>query len=75
MEIHSKRVYQMIITHRKSALSSDKTDKNEYLTVEEILPTGHSQIIQQAKFTYSTLGKVLEKRQKQLRHKEKNIER
>ena len=65
----------MIITHRKSALSSGKIGKNEYLTVEEIPPTGHSQKIQQAEFTHSALGKVFEKRQKQLRIKEKNIER
>ena len=35
-----------------SALSSGKIDKYEYLTGEEILPSGTSQIIQ-AKFTYT----------------------
>ena len=44
-----------------SALSSDKIDKYEYLTGEEILPSNQQQIIQQAKFTYSPLGKALEK--------------
>ena len=44
-----------------SALSSGKIDKYEYLTGEEILPSNQQQIIQQAKFTYSPLGKVFEK--------------
>ena len=44
-----------------SALSSGKIDKYEYLTGEEILPSNQQQIIQQAKFTYSPLGKALEK--------------
>ena len=43
------------------ALSSGKIDKYEYLTGEEILPSNQQQIIQQAKFTYSPLGKVFEK--------------
>ena len=49
-----------------SALSSSKNDKYEYLTVEEILSSGPSQIIQQAKFTYSHIGKSLEKNPKDL---------
>ena len=44
-----------------SALSSDKIDKYEYLTGEEILPSNQQQTIQQAKFNYSPLGKALEK--------------
>ena len=44
-----------------SALSSGKIDKYEYLTGEEILPSTQQQIIQQAKFNYSPLGKALEK--------------
>ena len=44
-----------------SALSSGKIDKYQYLTGEEILPSNQQQIIQQAKFTYSPLGKVFEK--------------
>ena len=47
-----------------SALSSGKLDKYEYLTGEEILPSNQQQIIQQAKFTYSPLGKALEKQRK-----------
>ena len=44
-----------------SALLSGKIDKYEYLTGEEILPSNQQQIIQQAKFTYSPLGKGFEK--------------
>ena len=47
-----------------SALSSGKLDKYEYLTGEEILPWNQQQIIQQAKFTYSPLGKAFEKQTK-----------
>ena len=44
-----------------SALSSGKIDKYEYFTREEILPPNQQQIIQQAKFTYSPLGKPFKK--------------
>ena len=44
-----------------SALSSGKIDKYEYLTGEEILLDNQRQIIKQAKFTYSPLGKAFEK--------------
>ena len=47
-----------------SALSSGKFDKYEYLTGEEILPSNQQQIIQQAKFNYSPLGKAIEKQRK-----------
>ena len=47
-----------------SALSSGKFDKCEYLTGEEILPSNKQQIIEQAKFTYSPLGKAFEKQTK-----------
>ena len=47
-----------------SALSSDKIDKYKYLWGEEILPSNHNQIIEQAKFTYSPLGKAFEKKTK-----------
>ena len=43
---------------------SAKIDKCEYLTGEEILPSDWSQIIEQAKFTYSPLGKALVKQRK-----------
>ena len=47
-----------------SALSSGKIYKYEYLTGEEILPSKQQQIIEQAKFTYSPLGKAFEKQTK-----------
>ena len=44
-----------------SALSLGKIHKYEYLTGEDILPSNQQQIIEQAKFTYSPLGKAFEK--------------
>ena len=50
-----------------SALSSGKLDKYEYLTGEEILPLNQQQIIQQAKFNHSSLGKAIEKQIKTIK--------
>ena len=36
-------------------------NKNEYLTGERILPSNQKQLTEQAKCTYSPLGKALEK--------------
>ena len=44
------------------ALSSGKIDKYKYL--EEYLPSNQQQIIEQAMFTYSPLGKAFEKQTK-----------
>ena len=44
-----------------SSLSSDKIDKYEYLTGEDILPSSNQQIIEQARFIYSPLGKAFDK--------------
>ena len=44
-----------------STLSSNKFNKCEYLTGEDILPSNQKQMIEQAKFTYSSLGKAFEK--------------
>ena len=55
-----------------SALSSGRIDKYEYLTGEEILTSDQSRIIEQAKFTYFSLGKTFEKQVKKLKIKEKN---
>ena len=58
-----------------SALSSGKLDKYEYLTGEEILPSNQQQIIQQAKFNYSPLGKALEKQVKTIKNQgEKQVD-
>ena len=55
-----------------SALSSGKIDKYEYLTSEEILPLNKKKIIEQAKFTYSPLGKAFEKQTKTVADQGKN---
>ena len=47
-----------------SALLSCKINKHEYLAGEEVLPSNQKQIIEQAKFTYSPLGKAFEKQTK-----------
>ena len=47
--------------NRKAAEISGKINKYEYLTGEEILPSNQQQIIEQARFTYSPLGKAFEK--------------
>ena len=47
-----------------SALSSGKIPKYEYLAGEEMLPSNQKQIIEQVKFTYSTLRKAFEKQTK-----------
>ena len=47
-----------------SALSSGKLHKYEYLTGENILPSTQQQIIEQAKFTYSPLGRAFDKQMK-----------
>ena len=44
-----------------SALSSGKIHKYEYLTGDDILLSNQQQIIEQAKFIYSPLGKAFEK--------------
>ena len=54
-----------------SAWSSNKIGKYEYLTGEEILPFNQKQIIKQAKFTYSPLGKAFEKQIKTIEDQEK----
>ena len=53
-----------------SALSSGKIElKSEYVTGEEMLSSNQQQIIEQAKITYSPLGKTFKA---QLKIKEKN---
>ena len=44
---------------------------NIYLTGEEILPSNQKQIIEQAKFTYSSLGKAFDKQIKTIQHQGK----
>ena len=50
-----------------SALSCGKFDEYEYLAGEEILLSNERQIIEQAIFAYSPLGKAFEKQIKALK--------
>ena len=61
-------------TAKVSALLSRKIDKYEYLTGEEVLPSNQKQIIQQAKFSYSPLGKTFKEKIKTIKEQgEKQI--
>ena len=51
-------------------MSSNKFNKYEYLTGEEILPSNQNQKVEQAKFTYSALGKAFEKHIKTIEDQE-----
>ena len=55
-----------------SALSSNKFNKYECLAGEEILSFNQKQMIEQAKFTYSPLGKAFKKQIKIIEDKEKS---
>ena len=55
-----------------SALLSGKIHKYEYLTGEDILLSNQQQIIEQAKLTYSPLGKAFEKQTKTIEDQGKN---
>ena len=58
-----------------SALSSAKIHTYEYLTGKEILPSNQQQIIEQDKFTYSSLAKAFEKQIKTNKHQgQKQVE-
>ena len=59
-------------TAKISALSSNKIGKYEYLTEEEISLSNQKQMIEQAKFTYSPLGKAFEKQIKAIEDQGKN---
>ena len=49
-----------------SALSSEKLHKYGYLAVENLLPSNQQQVIEQARFTYSPLGKAFEQQIKRI---------
>ena len=59
-------------TAKITALSSNKLNKYECLTGEEILASNHKQIIEQTKFTYSPLGKAFENQIKTIKDQGKN---
>ena len=70
MRLEMRIVWQYDINREAdkiSALSSGKIHKCEYLTGEDILPSNQQQLIEQAKFTYSSLGKAFEKQIKTIK--------
>ena len=67
MKITNKRKLQQIALNHSSDIDLKdfiKIDKYEYLIGEEILPFNKQQVIEQAKFTYSPLGKAFVKQTK-----------
>ena len=60
-QIRDEKIQYVLIAAKIWALSSGKICKYEYLTGEDILLSNQQQIIEQAKFTYSPLGKAFEK--------------
>ena len=59
-QVRNKKLQYNINTEASkiSALSSGNIHKYEYLTGEDILPSNQQEIIEQAEFTYSPLGKA-----------------
>ena len=58
-----------------SALPSGKIDKYEFLKGEEILPPYQRRVIEQAKFTYSLLGRAFGKQTKAIEEQGKKTNR
>ena len=68
---HEKMQYDIKTKASKiSAFSSVKNDEYEYLTCEETLSFDQRGVIEQATFTYSLLGKALEKQRKPIEDQE-----
>ena len=59
----------MISTEKQPKYQLYHQVKYEYLTGEDILPSNQQQIIEQARFTYSPLGKAFEKQIKTIEDK------
>ena len=57
---------------KKSALSSAKIDKHEYLSGEDILPYNQQEVIEQAKFIYCSLEKAFKRETKTIKDQEIN---
>ena len=76
-EIRDEKLHYDINTEaaKISALSTGKVHKYEFLAGEDILPSNQQQIIEQAKFTYSPLGKSFEKQIKTIEdHGQKQVQ-
>ena len=67
IRLEIKNYDMILIGTQLSALSSSKLHKYEYLTGEDILPSNQQEIIEQARFTYSLLGKAFEKQMKTIK--------
>ena len=65
----------MISTEKQPKYQLYHQVKYEYLTGEDILPSNQQQIIEQARFTYSLLGKAFEKQTKTMKDQGKNRSR
>ena len=63
---------QYDINRETAKISASSSGMYEYLPGEDILPSNQQKIIEQAKFTYSPLGKAFKTKQKQLKIREKN---
>ena len=64
-----------LIAVAKISTLSWKIDNYEYLTGEEMLPCNQKQIIEEAKYIYSTLGKAFEEQTKTIKDQgEKKID-
>ena len=61
IRLEMKNCYTILTEKQTSALSSGKTDKYEYLTGEEILPSDQRRVTKQTNFIYSPLGEASEK--------------
>ena len=62
-------------TAKIPALLSGKTDKYEYLTGEEILPSNQREVILKAMFTYTPLGKAFEKQTKTIEDQKEKLKK
>ena len=58
----------LIVKQQISALSSEKIDKNEYFTGEEILPSDERRVINQVNFRNSPVSNILEKQGTELKN-------
>ena len=55
---------QYDINREAAHINREALHKHEYLTGEDILPSNQRQIIEQTKFTHSSLGKAFDKQLK-----------
>ena len=66
---------QYNINRKTAKISALLSNKYEYLTGEEILPSNQRQIILKAMFTYTTLGKAFEKQTKTIEDQKEKLKK